>query len=113
VLGGRGRRRRVKPYRRRNQKAYAGDRQQGPTGVRPRSGRDCKGDQSDSDDRDRQLYDEGIWSTPLGEAAYRADEGVITWSERPGDQHRDGRGRRSRDSKRAGQSSQGVAQLRV
>jgi hypothetical protein len=49
--------------------------------VTPRSDRDGKDEQSDSNDRDRQLHNEGGWSTPLGEAAYRADEWVISWSE--------------------------------
>lgn len=113
MLGGRGRRRRVKPYRRRNKEACARDRQQGPAAVRPRPKRDREGDQSDSNDRDRQLYDDGGCNTALREAAYREDERVITWSQRPGDQYRDCRSRRSRDSQRAGQSSQGGAQLRV
>jgi hypothetical protein len=113
MLDGRRGRCRVQPDRRRNQQGCTRDREQSPAGPGSRSQGHGEGDHGDSNQGDRQLREEGRRKTRLGQAADRADERVIAWSQPPGEQYSGGRNRRSSDPQSACQSLHFRAQLRV
>jgi hypothetical protein len=104
MLDGRRGRCRVQPDRGRNHQGCTRDREQRPADLGSRSQGRCEGDHGDSKQGDRQLREEGGRKTRLGQAADRAYERVIAWSQRPGDQYSGARDRRSNDPQRACQS---------